>query len=131
MPALKINKTAPLWRRLFFASLLASLLAPAASLAQEVRRFDLTLKAGELPKEQRTIQVKQGDAVELRWTTDKPVRLHLHGYDIEVAVKPGEPTVTALQARIAGRFSVDKLDDKPGAGGHHHGGKVLYFEVHP
>jgi hypothetical protein len=98
--------------------------------AKEVRRFDLALKAGELPKDQRTIKVKEGDAVELRWTTDQPIRLHLHGYDIEVAVKPGEPTVTALKARMAGRFSVDKLQEqKPGA--HQHGGKVLYFEVHP
>jgi hypothetical protein len=34
-----------------------------------------------------------------------------------------------LNARIAVRFSVEKLDDK--GGGHHHGGKVLYLEVHP
>jgi hypothetical protein len=103
---------------------------PTLAQAQEVRRFDLALKAGELPKDQRTIKVKEGDAVELRWTTDQPIRLHLHGYDMEVAVKPGEPTVTALKARMAGRFSVDKLQEqKPGA--HQHGGKVLYFEVHP
>ena len=103
---------------------------PATAQAQEVRRFDLALKAGELPKDQRTIKVKQGESVELRWTSDQPIRLHLHGYDVEVAVKPGEPTVTALTARIAGRFSVDKLADKAG-GGHQHGGKILYFEVHP
>lgn len=98
--------------------------------AQEVRRFDLALKAGGLPKEQRTIKVQQGDNVELRWTSDQPVRLHLHGYDVEVAVKPGEPTVTVLNARMAGRFSVDKLQEQK-SGGHQHGGKVLYLEVHP
>ena len=115
-------------RRLFLLSLLALSLSAMAQ-AQETRRFDLALKAGELPKEQRLLKVKQGDQVEFRWTSDRPVRLHLHGYDVEVAVKPGEPTVTALNARIAGRFSVEKLDDK--GGGHHHGGRVLYFEVHP
>jgi hypothetical protein len=102
---------------------------PALAQAQEVRRFDLALKAGALPKDQQTIKVKQGDMVELRWTTDQPARLHLHGYDVEIAVKPGEPTVTALKARIAGRFSVEKLQDNKA--GHQHGGKVLYFEVHP
>ncbi|HET7679226.1 MAG TPA: hypothetical protein VFK79_03715 [Xanthobacteraceae bacterium] len=102
---------------------------PALAQAQEIRRFDLALKAGELPKGQRTIKVTQGESVELRWTSDQPVRLHLHGYDIEVAVKPGEPAVTALRARIAGRFPVEKLQDK--AGGHHHGGRLLYLEVHP
>jgi FtsP/CotA-like multicopper oxidase with cupredoxin domain len=119
-------------RRLFLFALLACAAVPIAGMAQaqEVRRFDLALKAGELPKEQRTIKVKQGESVELRWTTDQPTRLHLHGYDVQIAVKPGEPTVTALTARLAGRFSVETLKDKPG-GGHQHGGKVLYFEVYP
>jgi uncharacterized protein (DUF2141 family) len=117
-------------RRLFLLGFIACFAVPAAAQAQEVRRFDLALKAGELPKEQRTIKVKQGESVELRWTTDQPVRLHLHGYDVQIAVRPGEPTVTALTARLAGRFSVETLKDKPG-GGHQHGGKVLYFEVYP
>jgi hypothetical protein len=102
---------------------------PLKSQAQETKRFDLGLKAGELPKVQRTIKVKQGDTVELRWTTDQPISLHLHGYDIEISVKPGDPTVTSLKARMAGRFSVEKLQNKKA--GHHHGGKVLYLEVHP
>lgn len=114
--------------RLFLFGLVACAL-PAIAMAQDVRRFDLALKAGELPKEQRTIKVKQGEAVELSWTSDQPARMHLHGYDVLVTVKPGEPTVTKLDARIAGRFSVDKVSDK--SGGHHHGGKVLYLEVHP
>jgi hypothetical protein len=128
MSGLPTDQAAPLWRRLFFMVLLACAF-PALTQAQEVRRFELVLKAGELPKEQRTIKVQQGESVELRWTSDQPVRLHLHGYDVEVAVKPGEPAVTALTARIAGRFSVEKLQDK--AGGHHHGGRLLYLEVHP
>jgi hypothetical protein len=129
MRGLQTPAAAPMRRRLFLLGLLASFGVPAMAQAQDVRRFDLALKAGELPKDQRTIRVRQGESVELRWTSDQPIRLHLHGYDIEIAVKPGEPTVTALNARIAGRFSVDKLQDKPG--GHQHGGKVLYFEVHP
>jgi hypothetical protein len=108
--------------------LIAVALIPPMAQAEE-RHFDLALKAGVLPKDLQTIKVKQGDSVELKWTSDQPIRLHLHGYDKEIAVKPGEPTVTALDAKIAGRFSVDKLQDKPG--GHQHGGKVLYFEVHP
>ena len=124
-----MHQAAPKRRRLFLCGLLACAVFPAMAAAQDIRRFDLVLKAGELPKDQRRIKVKQGDSVELHWTSDQPVRLHLHGYDIEVVVKPGEPAVTALSARIAGRFSVEKLRDKPG--GHHHGGRVLYLEVHP
>ena len=125
----KIDQAAPTRRRLFLFALLSCAVLPAVAAGQDVRRFDLVLKAGELPKDQRVIKVKEGESVELHWTSDQPVRLHLHGYDIEVAVKPGEPAVTALRARIAGRFSVEKLQDKPG--GHHHGGRVLYLEVHP
>lgn len=125
----QMHQAAPIRRRLFLCGLLACVVFPAIGRAQEVRRFDLALKAGELPKDQRIIKVKQGESIELHWTSDQPARLHLHGYDIEVAVKPGEPAMTALRARIAGRFSVEKLQDKPG--GHHHGGRVLYLEVHP
>lgn len=126
---LQMLQAAPTGRRLFLLGLLVCAAVPSLARAQEVRRFDLALKAGQLPKDQRIIKVKQDDSVELRWTTDQPVRLHLHGYDIEVAVKPGKPAVTALKARMAGRFSVERLQDKPG--GHHHGGKILYLEVHP
>ena len=129
MHGLQMHQAALTRRRLFLFALLSCALIPAMAAAQEIRRFDLALKAGEVPKDQRTIKVTQGESVELQWTSDQPVRLHLHGYDIEVAVKPGEPAVTALRARMAGRFSVERLQDKPG--GHHHGGRVLYLEVHP
>ena len=116
-------------RRREFLLVLAA--APLTGVAAEPasRAFELALAKGRVDAAQETVRVKKGDKVELRWTSDRRIALHLHGYDIEIAVKPGEPTVTALNARIAGRFSVDKLADKPG--GHQHGGKVLYFEVHP
>ena len=116
-------------RRIFVLAALILLVTPAVASAQDVKRFDLALKAGALRKDQQTIKVKQGDAVELKWTSDQAIRLHLHGYDMMITVKPGETTVTAINARIPGRFSAEKLQDKPS--GHHHGGKVFYLEVHP
>jgi len=122
------EKGAALRRRLLLFLLLAFVSLSAIARAEE-RHFDLALKAGALPKNLQTIKVNQGDSVELKWTSDQPIKMHLHGYDMEIAVKPGEPTVTAINARIAGRFSVDKLADT--GGGHHHGGKILYLEVYP
>jgi len=122
------EKGAALRRRLLLFLLLAFVSLSAIARAEE-RHFDLALKAGALPKNLQTIKVNQGDSVELKWTSDQPIKMHLHGYDMEIAVKPGEPTVTAINAKIAGRFSVEKLAEK--GGGHHHGGKILYFEVHP
>jgi hypothetical protein len=122
------EKGAALRRRLLLFLLLAFVSLSAIARAEE-RHFDLALKAGALPKNLQTIKVNQGNSVELKWTSDQPIKMHLHGYDMEIAVKPGEPTVTAINAKIAGRFSVEKLAEK--GGGHHHGGKILYFEVHP
>jgi len=122
------EKGVALRRRLLLFLLLAFVSLSAIARAEE-RHFDLALKAGALPKNLQTIKVNQGDSVELKWTSDQPIKMHLHGYDMEIAVKPGEPTVTAINAKIAGRFSVEKLAEK--GGGHHHGGKILYFEVHP
>lgn len=119
---------AALRRRLFLMTALAVVALPAAAHAEE-RHFDLALKAGALPKDMQTIKVKQGDSVELKWTSDQSIKMHLHGYDMQIAVNPAEPSVTRINAKIAGRFSVDKLAEK--GGGHHHGGKILYFEVYP
>ena len=110
-----------------------SLVSCSLASAQEVRRFDLDMKAGELPSTSRTLRVRQGDAVELRWTSERPMRLHLHGYDIELAIKPGEPAVMAFKAAIAGRFGLSTVRDDAGGnrGGHQHGARVLYLEVYP
>ena len=93
--------------------------------------FDLRIEKGRVAKNMRTIRVKQGDAVTLRWTTDRQIVLHLHGYDIEKKVEPGAVTEMAFVARATGRFSVEehKLDVK---GGHSHGEAALVrIEVLP
>jgi len=86
--------------------------------------FDLRIEKGRVAKTMRLIRVKQGDAVTLRWTTDRPVVVHLHGYDIEKKVEPGAVTEMAFVARATGRFSVEehKADAK---GGHSHGEAAL------
>lgn len=73
-----------------------------------------------------TINVQQGDDVEIRWTGDKPMELHLHGYDIEVKVTPPTPAVMSFKANIPGRFSIEQHGQGPG-----HHPAVLYLEVHP
>ena len=86
--------------------------------------FDLRIEKGRVAKTMRLIRVKQGDAVTLRWTTDRPVVVHLHGYDIEKKVEPGAVTEMAFVASATGRFSVEehKADAK---GGHSHGEAAL------
>jgi len=73
-----------------------------------------------------TVRVKEGDDVELRWTSDRPVTLHLHGYEIDAKVAPGKPAAMAFNAKFAGRFPVHEHAEGPS---NHR--PVLYVEVYP
>ncbi len=93
--------------------------------------FDLYIERGRVPASMQVIRVKQGDAVKLRWTTDRPLILHLHGYDIEMKIKPGTIGVMAFVARVTGRFPVE-VHDSPRAGGQSHGeAPLVRIEVYP
>ena len=93
--------------------------------------FDLKIQGGRVPQNMRLVRVKQGDTVKLRWTSDRPIALHLHGYDIESKVQPGTVSEMAFVARATGRFSVE--EHKPDAkDGHSHGEAALVrIEVLP
>jgi len=71
--------------------------------------------------------------VRLEWTSDEAVTVHLHGYDIELALAPGNPGVMTVQAYAAGRFPITAHTpgDKAAKGGGHKERVLLYLEVHP
>lgn len=99
---------------------------PAWAQTGATRSFALDLRLGKIPAAQRILRVTEGDRVELRWTGDEAVELHLHGYDIRLNLKPDSPASMAFEAHTAGRFPVGVH----GSGGHGHG-NVIYLEVHP
>jgi hypothetical protein len=114
-------------------SLLLALLlmiGSAASARAAELTFDLRIEKGRVAQNMRSIRVKQGDAVRLRWTTDRAIVLHLHGYDIEKKVEPGTVAEMNFVARATGRFSVEehKPDTK---GGHAHGETLVRIDVLP
>jgi len=87
--------------------------------------FEVAIVNGRVAGGDSTLHVQQGDEVELRWSSDRPLSLHLHGYDIEANVLPQVSTVMSLKARLAGRFPVSE---------HRDGARertILYIEVHP
>jgi len=102
--------------------------APAtwAANAAQPKHFVLSLVNGALVGAPDTIRVKQGDDVELRLTSDKPMELHLHGYDIEVKVAPAAPAVMSFSAKIPGRFPIEPHGQEQGR---HRA--VIYLEVLP
>ena len=88
--------------------------------------FDVVLVDGKASAAQRTLRVAKGDHVMLRWTSDRPIVLHLHGYDIEMSVPVKGGATMRFEATIAGRFAVS--EHAKGAGHHR---AVLYVEVLP
>lgn len=108
--------------------LMASLVGTAAR-AEELT-FDLKIEQGRVSPDMRTVRVKQGDVIKLRWTSDRLVVLHLHGYDIERAVQPGAVAEMSFTARAAGRFAVYRGVPKSG-GGHSHEAPIVTLEVRP
>ena len=95
----------------------------AQTAAVEPRRFDLRIENGRVAGNVKTVQVQQGESVELRWSADRRTIVHLHGYDIEITVNPGQPQVMALRARASGRFPIEGHGDRHAV--------LVYLEVHP
>jgi hypothetical protein len=77
--------------------------SPAAG--PQTREFDLRISGEEM--EPSDITVTEGDRVVLRITADSPLELHLHGYDLEREVEPGEPAKLSFEADLTGRFAME------------------------
>ena len=101
--------------------------APAAEV-----NYDIEIEHGRVPDTMRLIRVNEGDVVKLRWTSDQPIVLHLHGYDIEKRVAPGTITELAFTAYATGRFPIHVHAQGASAGGHtHEDAPLATIEVYP
>ena len=99
-------------------TLLLIVLAAAAAAAELT--FDIKIEGGRVPEAMRLIRVTEGDVVKLRCTSDRPLVLHLHGYDIEKRVAPGAVSELAFTAYATGRFPLHLHEQGAGVGGHEH-----------
>lgn len=53
------------------------------------------------------VAVYEGDQVKLQITSDRPIELHLHGYDLTEEVEPGETADLSFEATDTGRFAIE------------------------
>jgi hypothetical protein len=105
--------------------------AGTPALAAELT-FDIKIERGRVPDTMRLIRVNEGDVVKLRFTSDQPIVLHLHGYDIEKRVAAGAITELAFTAYATGRFPIHVHAQGAGAGGHaHEDAPLATIEVYP
>src|SRR5262245_50313029 len=116
-----------LHRRLALARLTLTAVLAGAALAVSAapHAFSVALAGGKVQGDD-TLKVRQGEQVELRITSDRPLMLHLHGYEIDTKVEPPKPALLSFKADLPGRFPIH--EHREGAGNHR---AVLFVEVHP
>jgi len=67
----------------------------------------IEIRAGEVVGGPAEIRVTHGDRVLLTVTSDAPDDIHLHGYDIEKKVAPGQPAKFRFIAELEGEFEIE------------------------
>jgi hypothetical protein len=94
--------------------------------------FDIRIEHGGVADTMRLMRVHEGDGVTLRWTSDRPLVLHVHGYDIEKHLTANGVTEMTFTAYATGRFPIEIHGQGAGAGGAAHGDAPLaIIEVYP
>jgi hypothetical protein len=71
----------------------------------QTQEFDLRISGETM--EPSDVTVTEGDRVVLQITSDFPLEVHLHGYDLEREVEPGEPARLSFEADLTGRFEME------------------------
>ena len=94
--------------------------------------IQLSIRNGELVAPSDVIKVTQGTELTLIIASDKPLTLHLHGYDIVQTIIPGNPQPMVVKTFATGRYPIkvhshaheqqDHIDDEHTLG---------YLEVYP
>jgi FtsP/CotA-like multicopper oxidase with cupredoxin domain len=79
------------------------------------QKFDrIQIKDGKVVGGPPNIKVRKGDHVRIVVSSDAPDDVHLHGYDIEKPVEPGQPAQFNFIADIEGIFEIEshKAEDE-------------------
>jgi hypothetical protein len=90
--------------------------SPTAPPAPQVRTIEVSYAGGQVTGTSGREEVRLGEQVVLRITSDVPEQVHVHGYDLEGDVPAGGTADIAVTASIPGVFEVEL----------HESGKVLY-----
>lgn len=86
----------------------SSTTSESTSAGPQEKTIDLAIANGTMTPAETS--VTEGDHVNLRITSDRPLELHLHGYDLEEEVEADEPAELAFDATLTGRFAIEDHD---------------------
>jgi hypothetical protein len=73
-------------------------------------RATLRIEGGRPAGGEQTVTARRGDLVRITISGDAPGEVHLHGYDIERPVAPGEPARLNFTANAEGVFELEEHD---------------------
>ena len=143
------------WVVVMFSALVLSIGCPdpaPQTVDHEVQVFELTIEKRQIAVGGDEFRVRQGQQVRIRWLTDEPISIHLHGYDIEASLEPDTPVYWNFEANATGRFPIEvhgsdmteqRAPTHDHSDGHDHPSPepapaaaptnetLLYFEVYP
>ena len=71
------------------------------------QRIEVQVTGGQVTGDTGRVPVASGEHVTLVITSDVADEVHLHGYDLEAALAPGQPAELAFDATIPGVFEVE------------------------
>jgi plastocyanin len=82
--------------------------APSSSASTPAgQRIEVQVSGGEVSGDTGRVPVAAGEHVTLVLTSDVADEVHVHGYDVEAELSPGQPTEIAFDATIPGVFEVE------------------------
>jgi hypothetical protein len=69
--------------------------------------IDVHIANGKITPVPGAVEAKKGDHIDLKVTSDEADEVHVHGYDIEKPLVPGQTTEIQFDATQQGRFEVE------------------------
>lgn len=81
--------------------------AVTTAATEEPTTFTVDVRGGQPVEGVQELDATSGEEVRIRVTADAPEEVHLHGYDIEKPVGPGEPAVFEITADLEGIFEIE------------------------
>ncbi|MFB7345208.1 hypothetical protein ACFCZ6_34700 [Streptomyces hydrogenans] len=71
------------------------------------RTLDIRVTGSTVTPAPARVELKKGERITLRVTSDRPDTVHVHGYDREATLTPGTPAALTLTADRTGLFEVE------------------------
>jgi heme/copper-type cytochrome/quinol oxidase subunit 2 len=67
--------------------------------------FDLAVREGAMTPDE--VEVEVGDHLRLKLTSEEPLQVHIHGYNLQRELASGKPVTLSFEADLTGRFEIE------------------------